>query len=78
MEIEIFGKLVDGEIVPVNEKGCETIEIDVSNDINVLSMDRDLRLIGLNKNGLYKMTRKSWKALKKYLNRTNQMWRYAN
>lgn len=78
MEIEIFGKLVDGEIVPVNEKGCETIEIDVFNDINVLSMDRDLRLIGLNKNGLYKMTRKSWKALKKYLNRTNQMWRYAN
>lgn len=77
MKIEVCGKLIDGEIIPVNTKGCEEIEIDVFNDINVLSMNKSLRLIGLNKNGLYKMTMKSWKALKKYLNKTNQMWRYA-
>ena len=77
MKIEVYGKLIDGEIIPVNTKGCEEIEIDVFNDINVLSMNKSLRLIGLNKNGLYKMTTKSWKALKKHLNKTNQMWRYA-
>lgn len=77
MKIEVCGKLIDGEIIPVNTKGCEEIEIDVFNDINVLSMNKSLRLIGLNKNGLYKMTMKSWKALKKHLNKTNQMWRYA-
>ena len=77
MKIEVYGKLIEGEILPVNAKGCEEIEIDVFNDINVLSMDRELRLIGLDKNGLYKMTMKSWKALKKHLNKTNQMWRYA-
>lgn len=77
MKIEVYGKLIDGEIIPVNTKGCEEIEIDVFNDINVLSMNKSLRLIGLNKNGLYKMTMKSWKTLKKHLNKTNQMWRYA-
>lgn len=77
MKIEVYGKLIDGEIIPVNTKGYEEIEIDVFNDINVLSMNKSLRLIGLNKNGLYKMTMKSWKALKKHLNKTNQMWRYA-
>ena len=77
MKIEVYGKLIDGEIIPVNTKGCKEIEIDVFSDINVLSMNKSLRLIGLNKNGLYKMTMKSWKALKKHLNKTNQMWRYA-
>ena len=59
MKIEIYGKLVEGEILPINTKGCEEIEIDVFNDVNCLSMNRELRLIGLNKNGLYKMTMKS-------------------
>ena len=77
MKIEVYGRLIEGEIIPINTNGCEKIEIDIFNDINVLSMNKSLRLIGLNKNGLYKMTMKSWKALKKHLNKTNQMWRYA-
>ena len=77
MKIEVYGKLVEGEILPINTKGCEEIEIDVFNDVNCLSMNRELRLIGLNKNGLYKMTMKLWKTLKKHLNKTNQMYRYA-
>ena len=77
MKIEVYGRLIEGEIIPINTKGCEKIEIDIFNDINVLSMNKSLRLIGLNKNGLYKMTMKSSKALKKHLNKTNQMWRYA-
>ena len=77
MKIEVYGKLVEGGILPINTKGCEEIEIDVFNDVNCLSMNKELRLIGLNKNGLYKMTMKSWKTLKKHLNKTNQMYRYA-
>lgn len=77
MKIEVCGKLVDEEIVLINPKGCEELDIDMSSDINTLSMNKKLRLVGLGKNGLYKMTTKSWKALKKHLNRTGQAWRYA-
>lgn len=77
MKIAVYGKLVDGIIVPINSKGYEEVEIDLFNDVNMFSINKSLRFIGLNKDGLYKMTMKSWKELKKHLNKTNQMWRYA-
>ena len=77
MKIQVCGKLGYNEersmfepssvIIPINRKGCEEMEIDTFNDLTVLSSDRSLRLIGLNKKGLYKMTLKSWKALRKTL-----------
>jgi len=77
MKIEVCGKLVDGEIVPVNAKGMKEIELDIFNDMTNISLDRNLRLVGIYKDGLYKMTLKSWKALKKYLYKNNQLYRYA-
>lgn len=86
MKIQVCGKLGYNEersmfepssvIIPINRKGCEEMNIDTFNDLTVLSSDRSLRLIGLNKKGLYKMTLKSWKALRKYLTKTNQMYLY--
>ena len=86
MKIQVCGKLGYNEegsmfepssvIIPINRKGCEEMDIDTFNDLTVLSSDRSLRLIGLNKKGLYKMTLKSWKALRKHLTKTNQMYLY--
>ena len=86
MKIQVCGKLGYNEegsvfepssvIIPVNRKGCEEMDIDTFNDLTVLSSDRSLRLIGLNKKGLYKMTLKSWKALRKMLLKNGQMYLY--
>lgn len=86
MKIQVCGKLGYNEegnmfepssvIIPINRKGCEEMEIDTFNDLTVLSSDRSLRLIGLNKKGLYKMTLKSWKALRKMLLKNGQMYLY--
>ena len=86
MKIQVCGKLGYNEegsmfepssvIIPVNRKGCEEMDIDTFNDLTVLSNDRSLRLIGLNKKGLYKMTLKSWKALRKMLLKNGQMYLY--
>lgn len=77
MKIEVCNKYEDGEMKLVNAKGCEEIEIDIFNDLTIFSTSKQSRIIGLYKDGLYKMTLKSWKALKKHLNQTNQMYRYA-
>ena len=86
MKIQVCGKLGYNEegsifepssvIIPINGKGCEEMDIDTFNDLTVLSSDRSLRLIGLNKKGLYKMTLKSWKALRKMLLKNGQMYLY--
>lgn len=86
MKIQVCGKLgynkegsmfePSSVIIPINRKGCEEMDIDTFNDLTVLSSDRSLRLIGLNKKGLYKMTLKSWKTLRKHLTKTNQMYLY--
>ena len=86
MKIQVCGKLGYSEegsmfepssvIIPINRKGYEEMDIDTFNDLTVLSSDRSLRLIGLNKKGLYKMTLKSWKALKKTLLKNGQMYLY--
>ena len=86
MKIQVCGKLGYNEegsmfelssvIIPINRKGCEEMDIDTFNDLTVLSSDRSLRLIGLNKKGLYKMTLKSWKALRKTLLKNSQMYLY--
>ena len=81
MKIQVCGKLGYNEegsifepssvIIPINRKGCEEMDIDTFNDLTVLSSDRSLRLIGL-----YKMTLKSWKALRKTLLKNGQMYLY--
>lgn len=86
MKIQVCGKLGYNEegsmfepssvIIPINRKGCEEIEINTFNDLTVLSSDRSLRLIGLNKKGLYKMTLKSWKTLRKTLLKNGQIYLY--
>lgn len=77
MKIGIAAQLINGEFVPINAKGYDEIEVEV-NDINCLSIaNKQLRLIGLGKN-LYKITLKSFKALKKELNRKGLAYRFDN
>ncbi|MGN1312211.1 MAG: hypothetical protein ACI4U4_04295 [Bacilli bacterium] len=76
MKISLVGQLVNGEVIPMNTKGYEEVEIELA-DINILSQNKSLRLIGIGKQGLYKMTLKSWKELKKELNKRGLMYRVA-
>ncbi len=50
----------------VNKKGCDELDIDL-NSVASFSLDSDLRLLGLGKSEMYRLTMKSWKALKKEL-----------
>lgn len=75
MKIQVCNQLVNGELVPMNTKGCEEVEIELV-DINVLSTDKSMRLIGLGKN-LYRMTLKSYKQLKRELNKRGLMYRFS-
>ncbi len=76
MELDICQQLINGENVPINAKGCETINIELA-DIRCLSIgDRDLRLISFDKNGLYRLTLKSFKVLKRELNKRGLSYRY--
>lgn len=75
INVEVVGQIIKGELIPINTKGCETIEVE-HNMITVLSENKHTRLIGLDKN-LYKMTLKSFKNVKKELNKNNLMYRIS-
>lgn len=66
-KIDIVGYYKKGEIIPVNSKGFETIDVDI-NELRVISLNRGLRIIGFSKK-LMKVSLKSWKALRKELER---------
>lgn len=70
MIISIISQIIKGEEIPINDKGCEQIEIDPNNDITAFSFIKDVRCIGIQKN-LYRLSMKSYKELKKYLQKTN-------
>lgn len=70
-------KTISRELVPINEKGCNEIEVELV-DINVFTANnKNLRLISLGKNNLYKLTLKSYKELKKELNKRGLIFRYV-
>lgn len=79
MKIALVSQIQNGEEVPMNSRGMEEVELnDLVNDINCFSIDnKKLRIIGLGKN-LYKMTLKSFKELKRELNRKGIAYRYDN
>lgn len=69
-------KTISREFVPINGKGSDEIDIELV-DINVFTANnKELRLIGLGKNNLYKLTLKSFKELKKELNKKGLIFRY--
>lgn len=70
MKLNIVSQVINGEEQLVNAKGCEEIEFDMM-DVGVVSANKSMRLIGIGKN-LYKLTMKSYKQLKKELNRRGQ------
>lgn len=67
MELQICAEVNNGNIIPINSRGMEEVEVDLIN-INVVSRDKSLRLVGIDKN-LYRLTLKSYKNLKKELRR---------
>lgn len=72
MKLNIVSQLINGEEELMNSKGCEEIDVELA-DINIVSSNKSIRLIGLGKN-LYKLTMKSYKQLKKELNRRGQSY----
>lgn len=75
MKIGIAAQLINGEFIPINTKGYDVIEIEIS-DIKSLSIkDKKLRMIGLGKD-MYQITLKSFKALKKELNKRGMIYQF--
>lgn len=70
MKVQIVSEIIKGEEILVNEKGFEDIEIDPLNDINALSFNKKCRYIGIGKR-LFRLSLKSYKQLKKYLQKNN-------
>lgn len=77
MKIEVCRRLENGELLSVNEKGCEEIELDINLMLTNFSTDSKSRLIGIAKMGVFKMTKKSWTELKKFLFKSNQLVRFG-
>jgi len=73
MIISIISQLEKGKEISVNEKGCDELEIDPANDITAFSFEKNSRYIGIQGN-LYRLSRKSYKELKKYLQKTNSIY----
>lgn len=70
MKIQIISEIIKGEEIPVNERGFEEMEIDPLNDVNAFSFNKEFRCIGIGKR-LFRISLKSYKQLKKYLQKTN-------
>lgn len=79
MKITLVSQIQNGEEIPMNSRGMEEVEInDLVNDITCFSIDnKTLRVIGLGKN-LYRMTLKSFKELKREVNKRGIAFRYDN
>ena len=75
MTCQVVSQLINGEEVLVNSKMCEDIEIDL-NEIRVLSDSSKMRYVGLGKRGIYRLTLKSYKALKKEFMKRGSIWRF--
>ena len=73
MKISIISEINKGEETPINAKGCEELELDTINDITAFSFDKKFRYVGI-KGNLYRLTLKSHKELKKYLQKTNSIY----
>lgn len=70
MKIQLISEIIKGEEILINERGFEEIEINPLNDINVFSFDKKYRYIGIEKR-LFRLSLKSYKELKKYLQKSN-------
>ena len=75
MTCQVVSQLINGEEVLVNSKMCEDIEIDL-NEIGVLSDSSKMRYVGLGKRGIYRLTLKSYKVLKKEFMKRGSIWRF--
>lgn len=72
MKVNVISQIIKGEEIAINTKGCDEIEIDPMNDITAFSFNKETRYIGIDKN-LYRLSLKSYKELKKYLQKTNSI-----
>ena len=75
MEIQVCGQLFNGKFISAGTRGMESAEVELV-DINTLSTNKKMRLIGIGKN-LYRLTLKSYKQVKKELNKRGLMYRVS-
>ena len=73
MKVQVISKIIKGEEIPINSKGCDEIEIASVGDIDSFSFKKDVRYIGLGKGNLYRLSLKSYKELKKFLQRNTRL-----
>lgn len=75
MIYQIVSQIINGEEILINSKMCEDIEIDL-NEISCFSDSSKMRYIGLGKRGTFRLTNKSYKAIKKELMKRGMIWRF--
>lgn len=69
-------KIISREFTSINTKGYDEVEVELA-DVNVFTANnKALRLVGLGKNNVYRLTLKSYKELKKELNKKGLIFRY--
>ena len=78
MIIEVCAKYdkEEEDFLPINSRGFKEFDINIENELQHISADKSYRGIYLDKLGLYRMTLKSWKKMKQFLNKTNTAWKY--
>lgn len=71
MTLGIVSFFEGGEEIAVNSKGYDEIELDLTNDRFAFPLSKKTRYIGI-QGKLYRLTMKSYKQLKKHLQKTNK------
>ena len=75
MIVKVISKIENGEEVLLGTRGAEDLELDL-NEVTCFSDSKANRLVGLYKRGIFKLTTKSYKDLKRELTQRGILWRF--
>ena len=75
MVVKFISKIENGEEILLGTRGAEELELDL-NEITAFSDNKQNRVIGLYKRGLFKLTSNSYKELKREMTKRGMIWRF--
>ena len=75
MVVKVISKIENGEEILLGTRGAEELELDL-NEVTAFSDNKQNRVVGLYKRGLFKLTNKSYTELKKELTKRGILWRF--
>lgn len=75
MVVKVISKIENGEELFLGTRGAEELELDL-NEITAFSDNKQSRVVGLYKRGIFKLTLQSYKDLKRELTNRGIIWRF--